>query len=65
MVNVIGEMAGKVWNELNKNGNTTLAKLKTNLKADAFILNASIGWLAREEKIVFTKKGSSITIGLK
>ena len=29
----IGEMAGKVWHELNENGEMTAAKLKTKLKS--------------------------------
>jgi hypothetical protein len=42
----------------------TLAKLKTQLKADAFVLNAAIGWLAREGKIDISKKGTSVKVRL-
>lgn len=61
----IGEMAGMVWNALNHKGSLTVAKLKTALKADTFILDAAIGWLAREDKIDVSKTKSSITITLK
>jgi len=65
MINNIGEMAGKVWDQLNSNGAMSIAKLKTSLKADALILNASIGWLAREDKVELTKVRNSMTVTLK
>ncbi len=65
MSNTIGETAGKIWNQLNKNGSMTVAKLKTSLKADVFTLNASIGWLAREDKVELGKVRNSMTVTLK
>ncbi|RME01499.1 MAG: hypothetical protein D6814_01380 [Calditrichaeota bacterium] len=62
----IGVMAGKVWHALNENGNElTVAKLKSRLKADAFSLNAAIGWLAREDKVNVEKAGNSYKVSLK
>ncbi len=61
----IGQMAGQVWNHLNEKGQTSAAKLKTALKADAFVLNAALGWLAREEKVDITKKGNAVNVVLK
>ncbi|MCB0282264.1 MAG: winged helix-turn-helix domain-containing protein [Calditrichae bacterium] len=65
MTNIIGEMSGQVWQTLNSKGAMSVAKLKTALKADAFVLNAAIGWLAREEKVTVTKKGNTVTVSLK
>lgn len=65
MTNSIGEMSGQVWQTLNDKGAMSVAKLKTALKADTFMLNAAIGWLAREEKIDLTKKGNTITVSLR
>lgn len=65
MNQAIGEMAGKVWNHLHKNGETTVAKLKTQLKADAFTINAALGWLAREDKVELSKAGNSVKATLK
>ena len=65
MKNSIGDMSGKVWQALNDNGAMSVTKLKTVLKADAFLLNAAIGWLSREEKVDVTKKGNTITVNLK
>ncbi|MCA9743552.1 MAG: winged helix-turn-helix domain-containing protein [Deferribacteres bacterium] len=61
----IGEMAGKVWHELNENGEMTAAKLKTKLKTDAFTLNAALGWLAREDKVSLAKSGNTVKASLK
>ena len=58
--NSIGEMAGKVWTALYKNGEMTITKIKNDLKADVFVINAAVGWLAREGKVDITKKGNSI-----
>jgi hypothetical protein len=60
MNNSIGEMAGKVWTALDNNGEMTIAKIKNEIKADVFTLNAAIGWLAREGKLDIAKKGNSI-----
>jgi len=65
MTNVIGETAGRIWNQLNGNDALTVAKLKAATKTDAFTLNVAIGWLAREDKINITKKGNSIKISKK
>jgi hypothetical protein len=65
MNNAIGEMAGNVWTLLTEKGSLTVAKLKTALKADPFVLNAAIGWLAREDKVDISKTKSSTTISLK
>ncbi len=64
MTHTIGEMAGQVWDALEGGNEMTLAKLKTQLKADAFVLNAAIGWLAREGKIDISKKGTSVKVRL-
>ena len=62
---MIGEMAGKIWHELHENGEMTSAKLKSRLRADAFTLNAALGWLAREDKVELSKSGNTVKVGLK
>jgi hypothetical protein len=64
MINEIGETAGKVYQILEKNGELTIAKLKTATKATDFLLSAAIGWLARENKIQIAQKGKFIKISL-
>ncbi|MEJ2053119.1 MAG: winged helix-turn-helix domain-containing protein [Calditrichaceae bacterium] len=64
MLNNIGETAGRVYQHLEKNGETTTAKLKTALKSTDFKLSAAIGWLARENKINISQSGKSVKISL-
>ena len=65
MVVLVGETAGKIFEFLDDNGEATVAKLRKEVGADAFTLNAAIGWLAREDKLVITKSGNSVKIALK
>lgn len=64
MLNVIGDIAGKVWAYLNENGETSLTSLKKNLELKPDEAGYSLGWLAREGKIRFQKKGTSIKVSL-
>ena len=72
MIEKIGTAAGEVWKVLktwktveNDNEGMTFALLKkrTNLSTD--LLYEAIGWLAREDKLIFTPDGKSIRISLK
>ena len=65
MVNKIGNDAGRVWNELELNGEMTTGALKKSLKIMPFDLNVAIGWLAREDKIQISRKGNQIKVCLK
>ncbi len=61
----IGTMAGAIWHALEGNGGMTLAKLKTELKAQAPVFDWAIGWLAREDKIDLARNGRSFWVSLK
>ncbi len=65
MKNEIGELAGNVWELLNKKGPMTLTQLKKSVNKNDFTLHAAIGWLAREDKLDFIKSGNSVKINLK
>ena len=65
MVNQIGEVAGKVWMFLEKNGESNFNQLKKGIKADFNLILQAIGWLAREDKILIEKKGRFVTYALK
>ena len=65
MIEEIGRVAGEVWAHLNKNGETTLAQLKRKVSGGADLVNLAVGWLAREEKLTFDKKGRTIKVALK
>ena len=62
---LIGETAGKVWHELNEKGEKSVAQLRKETGVDAFSLNAAIGWLAREDKVVLSKARNSVKVSLK
>lgn len=64
MMNTIGEAAGRVYQALEKNGESTLAKLKTVTKSNDFVLSAAIGWLARENKVHIKQIGKSVKVSL-
>ena len=61
----IGDAAGIIWSYLKNNDKATVIKLasETNLKANE--VQRAIGWLAREEKIVFEREGRSEYFSLK
>jgi len=61
----IGTMAGTIWHTLEANGEMTLTKLKKDLKARSPLFDWSIGWLAREDKIMLTMEGRSTRVCLK
>jgi Winged helix-turn-helix domain (DUF2582) len=56
MKETIGEMAGRVWKILGKKGRVEISKLPQILKEKGDIVYQALGWLAREEKILFHKK---------
>ncbi len=64
MMDTIGRTAGKVFQTLEKNGECTLAKLKTQTKSNDFVLSAAIGWLARENKVQIKQSDKSVKVSL-
>ena len=63
---MIGTTAGRVWAFLAEHGPTSRAELKKALSDwDDFTLAAAVGWLAREDKVVFVESGRSFKIALK
>lgn len=65
-VETIGAAAGRVWGFLAQNGPANRAQIKKALPdLDDFAVAAAIGWLAREDKIVFVEAGRAFNIALK
>ncbi len=63
--NVIGEAAGKIYRVLEKNSSATFSTLqKTAQVSDSDLFHQAIGWLAREGKLEFQKKGKMIQVTL-
>jgi hypothetical protein len=55
----IGETAGKIYKAIETNGGRTLEALPKEIGVnDTALFNQAIGWLCREGKLSFEKKGS-------
>ncbi len=61
----IGQMGGAIWYALNTHGELSLAQLKKLVEGKGPIFEWAIGWLAREDKVVLTRKKRSLSIRLK
>ena len=64
MMETIGQTAGQIWNYLNENGETTVAKMKKELDLKGNFAELGLGWLAREGKVEMPKKGTSTNVRL-
>lgn len=61
----IGNNAGSVWTVLNAAGEPkSLKEIKKLTKLTEKDLYAALGWLAREDKLVFTEEGAEIYVSL-
>lgn len=60
----IGQMAGAIWHALNTHGEISLSRLKKLVEGKGPIFEWAIGWLAREGKVVLTRKKHSFSIRL-
>lgn len=60
----IGANAGRLWNVLDENGTQTVKELKKLTKLNDKEVYAAIGWLAREEKLIFNEKDTDLYLSL-
>ena len=61
----IGVTAGHVWQFLHDHGSASLNKLTTQLGLSRELALQAIGWLAREDKLVFEKANRARLMKLK
>ena len=61
----IGFSAGEIYNYLHTNGATSFAKMKKELDLKGNFADLGLGWLAREDKVEISKKGTSVNVRLK
>jgi hypothetical protein len=61
----IGNVAGQVWQLLDSQGAQSVPTIKKAISAPDDIILAAIGWLAREDKLNFSKSDRSLTISLR
>ena len=64
MFHTIGEAAGEIWRILKDKENLSVSAIVRRVKQPQSVAYMGIGWLAREDKLVFTetKQGMSISI---
>lgn len=65
LLSEIGSSAGEIYNYLNANGTTTFSKMKKDLDLKGNFADLGLGWLAREDKVSISRKGTSVSISLK
>ncbi len=61
----IGTIAGKIWEYIDKNGEVTVLKIRTNLHLSNSLVCMGIGWLSREDKINIKTSNRDHKISLK
>jgi len=61
----IGRVAGDIWGLLVRDGGLSLAAIKKSVKAPPDVVAAAIGWLAREDKLVFSMNGKQLKVSLR
>ena len=60
-----GQSAGQIYTYLSNNGEATFSKIKKELDLKGNFADLGLGWLAREDKVEISKKGSSVNVRLK
>ena len=65
MLEKIGDTAGKIFQLLEKNGETSVIKLKTTLKISNSLVCMGIGWLSREDKVNVKDAKKDVKVSLK
>jgi hypothetical protein len=61
----IGDVAGQIWQLLDSQGAQSVPAIKKAVPAPDDVILAAIGWLAREDKLTFSKSARSLTISLR
>lgn len=61
----IGHAAGAVWQALQANGPVTMTALKKAVGLTGDLTMAGVGWLAREDKLLFDDSGRSVKVSLR
>ncbi|MCA9404710.1 MAG: winged helix-turn-helix domain-containing protein [Candidatus Omnitrophica bacterium] len=58
------DVAGKTYQFLGQNGETEIGALSRGLKEEKDLVLQSLGWLAREDKILFSQRSSKTFVAL-
>ncbi len=61
----VGEAAGRVWQYLNTNGESSVTRICKDTKLEAKLCQRAIGWLVKEEKLQVRQQGRTEFISLR
>ncbi len=61
----IGQDAGKIWEYLEENGATSVTKMTKETGLGRSEAQRAIGWLAKEDKLIFRMEGRTELLSLK
>ncbi len=64
MIAKVGESAGAIWNYLKDRSDASAAELRKALEMNDATFWMAVGWLARENNLVFTRQGKEMSISL-
>jgi hypothetical protein len=64
VVTLIGIVAGEIWNFLDDHGETSLDSVTNGIDKPEKLILMSLGWLARENHIIVTRKDDNYRIKL-
>jgi hypothetical protein len=64
MITKVGESAGAIWNYLKDRSDAPVAELRKALEMHDATFWMAVGWLARENKLVFNGEGKEMSISL-
>ena len=65
MFHTIGEAAGEIWQIIKDEGPLSVSAILGRIKRPQATVYMGIGWLAREDKLVFTQTKRGMSISLK
>ncbi len=57
--------AGQIYNYLAEKGEVSMSKMKKDLDLSGNFAEMGLGWLSREDKILYNQKARSISISLR
>jgi hypothetical protein len=65
MFHAIGQTAGEIWELLKEGGPMSLSAIASKIKQPQTTVYMGSGWLAREDKLVFTQTKRGVSLSLK
>jgi len=65
MFHTIGETAGEIWRLLSNEGPMSISAVASRMKQPQTAVYMGIGWLAREDKLIFTETKRGIQLSVK